>query len=371
MIEMTHKHIILASAVALLMAGCIREEAPNAEADITCCTLPEGYILDKEIDYYAGYDNTIHAFPLDITVRDGVGLTSLSPCFELTPGATIEPASGSTHDFSNPVRYKVTSEDRKWSKEYSVCFHYRSQQDFPLVMHLDSAETESGFHTFHDGIITWCSGNRGFRLVNTGAAPDMYPTVYSPDGYSNGCAVLTTRATGSLGEMAGMPIAAGNLFIGTFDILNAMKDALAATKFGTTYTHKPLAVEGWYKYTPGPKFYEDGQYTDRVDHGNMNAIFFETDDNVKMLDGHADTEGWNHPAMVALASMPEIPVTTEWTHFRLEFDYDRYGHGVDPDKLAAGRYSISLIFSSSAGGGEFEGAPGSTLMLDEIRIINE
>ena len=40
--------------------------------------------------------------------------------------------------------------------------------------------------------------------------------------------------------MVNMRIAAGNLFIGTFDVANALKDAMAATRFGLPFNKKPL-----------------------------------------------------------------------------------------------------------------------------------
>ncbi|WP_409151605.1 hypothetical protein [Sphingobacterium sp. BS-2] len=40
--------------------------------------------------------------------------------FDLTPGATSQPAAGSVLDFSAPVFYEVTSEDGQYTKQYSV-----------------------------------------------------------------------------------------------------------------------------------------------------------------------------------------------------------------------------------------------------------
>ena len=58
-----------------------------------------------------------------------------------------------------------------------------------------------------------------------------------------------------------MPIAAGNLFIGSFDMLNASTNPLSATRFGTPFYNKPLRLTGYYKYKAGEQFYENGEYT--------------------------------------------------------------------------------------------------------------
>ena len=66
-------------------------------------------------------------------------------------------------------------------------------------------------------------------------SPIDYPTVRSENGYSGKCVKLETRDTGSFGSMVKMYIAAGNLFIGNFDVTKALagqEGALKATTFG-------------------------------------------------------------------------------------------------------------------------------------------
>ena len=49
-----------------------------------------------------------------LVVSVGVNAANLAPQFELTPGATIEPPSGTARNFTFPQTYTVTSEDKKW-----------------------------------------------------------------------------------------------------------------------------------------------------------------------------------------------------------------------------------------------------------------
>lgn len=63
--------------------------------------------------------------------------------------------------------------------------------------------------------------------------------------------------------------------------------------------------------------------------------------------------------------------TDEWTSFSLNFDYDSFGKGVDAQKLAEGKYSLGIVMASSKDGASFEGAPGSTLLIDEMELIFE
>ena len=46
------------------------------------------------------------------------------------------------------------------------------------------------------------------------------------------------------------------------------------------------------------------------------------------------------------------------------------GKTIDRNKMVDGKYSLAIILSSSEDGGNFNGAVGSTLWVDEL-IINE
>ncbi|WP_030665322.1 family 43 glycosylhydrolase [Streptomyces cellulosae] len=50
---------------------------------------------------------------ITLPMREGIDLTALAPEFTLAHGAAISPASGSVHDFTEPVTYEVTGADGK------------------------------------------------------------------------------------------------------------------------------------------------------------------------------------------------------------------------------------------------------------------
>ena len=95
----------------LLLSSCIKGEPRNTEADIVRCILPADILKSEPtID-----DNSVQAF-----VVGGVDMKKLAPEFELTPGATISPESGTERDFTEDQQYTVTSEDGVWQKTYRV-----------------------------------------------------------------------------------------------------------------------------------------------------------------------------------------------------------------------------------------------------------
>ncbi len=55
-----------------------------------------------------------------LTVPPNQSVSSLAPTFTLSPNATINPASGSSQNFTNPVVYRVTAENGTTFKDYSL-----------------------------------------------------------------------------------------------------------------------------------------------------------------------------------------------------------------------------------------------------------
>lgn len=119
---------LLAVAMTAALASCIKEEALNAEADITGVSLGADSLLIREPEI-TNNEITIYA-----NTRDSI----LAPQFTLTEGATIAPASGTKRQFfkrvanpdktsvddglpdsideATPQTYTVTSQDGRWKK---------------------------------------------------------------------------------------------------------------------------------------------------------------------------------------------------------------------------------------------------------------
>ena len=372
------KLITLLLATGFIGTSCIRDEELNTEADITQCILPQELLSRPDIDVYQPYDRELNAYPIYLPINKGVDVRTLAPVLEVTEGATIDPESGSTQNFTYPVRYTVTSEDGMWHRTYAIIA--QKQQRLPKFYHFETAKINSKERPYHiiyeergDHNLTWGSGNGGFALAVSSAKTEEYPTYLSPDGYKGNCVKMVTRETGSLGALVKMYIASGNLFMGDFDIQNALTKPLEATKFGEPFNHKPISLKGYYRYKAGPKFLDMGKEVNKKDMMNIYAIFYESTEDTPMLDGNIQENNYEHPNMIALALMknPHETKGEEWEEFNISFDYARYGKTIDPEKLAAGKYHLGIVFAASVNGAKFAGAPGSTLMIDEIELDYE
>ena len=375
---MTKIHYLLLLS-AVLLSSCFKDEPLNAECDILEASVA---VEHPEEMFFQTSDSLVRINSDESTIRFSVrrtaDLTRLAPRFRITEGATINPESGSMHDFSQgAVDYTVTSQDGQWSRRYQVLFqpitvtvtdtvkfdfeHYQLDANYQkfYVWYEPSAEGPQQL---------WATGNGGFFIANQSKPADAYPTVPADGGVDGGqCVKLMTLDTGPLGRSTGRPIAAGNLFLGTFNAAIALKDALHATEMGVPFTQQPQKLTGYYKYQPGPEFKDKQQnLMNRTDSADIYAVLYRNHDAegrpVVLYGDNVLTS----PLIVSKARIERVEPVGEWTPFEILFQQ----LGIIDEELLAGRgYNLALVFSASIHGDTFEGAIGSTLFIDQVRII--
>ena len=361
--------------VFTLLTSCIKEEAPNAECDITAVSrawleahreiiVGEPIITNKTVSF-----NTTKEITLD-------SLKKLDPVFELTPGASVEKLERiEENGESGIVMYYLThSEDGLWKKDYEVSFTKPAQTSTEMKFSFENFTTKQ-FDTWHEIISGtqynwWASSNEGFIMTGQGKTPKDFPTASDSDGVSGYCVRLKTCDTGSLGGSVGMPIAAGSIFIGEFQSENAMKKPLEATRFGLQIApSKPLALQGYYKYTAGEVFTDkDKNVVEGIkDTCSIYAVLYEVDPNnfVTLCGSDVTTSD----RIVLLAEL-YAGDAGEWTEFSIPFE-PKNGKVFDYNKLMNNEYAFTVVASSSRNGGNFEGAIGSTLHIDELNVMWE
>lgn len=368
------KSVIAGIMLCLAVTSCIQNEALNVEAAIDGCSGSD--IQQCLIDP--------NEFTVQLYASRAADPSKININFNLPAGASIVPVQRFTEDGintynfkdENPRLFKVTSEDGAFSATYTIRLW---QTEMPFTYDFETLSSDNPYHKFTEdnpssGTIIrrleLASGNPGFELTKMAKAPDGYPTVQVNGGVDGGkCVKLETKDTGSFGSMVKMYIAAGNLFIGSFEVGQALSgNAMKATHFGFPFFYYPLRLEGWYKYKAGPTFSSKGKPVEgRKDECDIYGVLYETDDNVQFLDGSTSR---NSPNIVALArNIKELPETDIWKQFNFKFE-PQNGKSIDPDKLGKGIYKLAIVFSSSVDGAKFEGAVGSTLYIDKVTIAH-
>ena len=371
------------------LASCIQDEPLNSECDIEQAIVvtddPEAWLLNasEAIKDVPSADTTIVFYLreefLDENYEGWERLKNVAINFRLTPGATITPASGSTHDFTQGgVHYEITSEDGAWHRSYHAMFvpiqPLETDYSFENFRWEPANRYREWFEYSEQGSVIdmWATGNPGFAISRSSATPGEYPTIpWDNESISGHSVKLETCNTGFFGQMMNMRIAAGNLFIGTFDVANALQDAMAATRFGLPFNQKPLRFEGYYKFKSGKDFQNRAGVIQegRIDDPDLYAVLYEnTDENGQTFTLQGDNV-LTHPNIVALARVTDrVHDFDNWTHFDIPFEYYQE---IEEERLKTYGYSLAVVFTSSIEGASFCGAVGSTLLVDEVKVICE
>lgn len=375
---MKFKKWAFAFVLSLAAISCIQNEALNSEAAIDACTG-----LDIQSAIIDATDKTIQLYVSKAADRSKTNID-----FQIPTGATIapvEPLSGDNapyYDFKGKKErsFKVTSEDKAYESVYRIILW---QTEIPQYYGFETLSSSSPYHKFSEqdnssesaGIlrqIEWASGNPGFELTKMAKSPSEYPTVQTTEGVNGSkCLKLETKNTGSFGAMVGMYIAAGNLFIGSFDVSKALQQPREATNFGMQFYKHPKKLKGYYKFKPGDVYTAEGQeQPNEKDRFDIYGVLYEADDNSFTLNGNTSL---NSPNIVALARIDDAQAyeqVDKWKPFELEF-VQKNGKVIDEAGLQKGKYKLSIVLSSSEQGAYFKGAVGSTLYVDELQLICE
>lgn len=364
-------------AMVCLFVSCSKDTPKNSECDIL-----SAWVEGSQYEQYFFHNTDMRNDNITSTTTEIVfyvksinALPQMPVFFSMTEGATISPANGSLQDFSaGAVAYTVTAEDGNHSRQYKVIFKER-QTILDTLYSFEYAETVDNGATYHvfyevnaygqrENI--WASGNAGFAMVHSSSTPEEYPTFQTPNGYLGKGLCLTTRDAGYLAQMMHKPIAAGNLFIGSFDVSMVMSNPLRCTVFGIPVNRQPVKVAGYYKYQPGAEFTNADMdiVPGRTDEANIFAVFFRNQNEAGESIHLYGDDMLTSPYIVSKAQVASLPATSEWTRFEMTFDEGT----VDASVLAAFGYSWMLVFTSSKSGDTFEGAIGSTLYIDEVEV---
>lgn len=386
----------------LFMSSCIRDEAPNSEADIISCSVPAEILAGNVV-----VDN----YSVRIRAKKDADISNLAPVFTISEGATIVPESGSVQDFQsatdNIVYYTVTSADGQWTKRYPVrIINNEIPSDYNFSgseLFYDETNKRNSYYVLNetdvDGnlVMTWATGNPGYQL--TGMADVESRKVYGDDYrnhswefyptapvFKSGSSVvdyvrLVTRSTGSFGKMVGMPIAAGNLFQGMFELQKAIADPRGATNFGETYFYFPIKFSGRYRYKAGDVYTDENgnEVAGKKDTFSIYALFFETetdingdgviddDETIQYINGSIHDDDFKNPHLISIAMLEDPQESDDWIRFELPFVMFA-GKTVDNQKLVSGKCKLGIVISSSVDGDYFKGAVGSTLDVADLKI---
>ncbi len=344
------KSIVFSIAAILLVSSCINEDyfGKSPYKRINSFTLPQqlGASVIK-------HDSLI----VRITVSEKQDITAMQPtALTISNFATVNPGIDRVRDFSEPVVYTVTAENG-------------SQADYVVYVDTDAPEiqipnsgfnnwylTNAGYYQIGSGPndTVWCTGNEG--VVTMGQANTL-PLFTGNDTVAE----LTTLKLGFLAQLVGQGIAAGSLFTGTFEL--NLANPPESPRFGTPFIARPKSFSVMFRYIPG----------EQLTNGFGNPIAGKDSVDIAVLLEDRSSLPWKR---IATAWYRTDEATPEWTELKLPLFYGQPGNPAYYEIPVNGTWGngdetpthISVIFSSSARGAFFEGAPGSELLLNNFQL---
>jgi hypothetical protein len=299
----------------------------------------------KQILVFSSADLDLNSFPL-----------SLSPVVTVSPGASVSPSSGSPVVFDDPedfVKYTITAQDGIGSDEY--IFTIRDNQIPNAGFENWFEETGMNSQPFlqpgkYLESSVWTTTNMGTSIYS------IYGTTPLQDGNNKMAKIETV-------ETVAIPLVAGAMYLGKFNLDAAIADPgnfTAAAELGIPFFAKPTAVQFKYSFESGDQLIQavlkdpgnlfggfDVYNLEGTDKFGIQAILEKrTGDNVTIIAEAIFESGLETDTMTELNMELQYLSNDDPTHFHISF-------------------------SPSVDGGMFKGAIGSTLVIDELKMIYE
>ena len=340
-------------SLVLLLSACKKDREPEDAiiTDYSVANLNQSsFILDRVfIDeskktIYLLFANSFStaSLPLQFTAT-----------FSLTDGATSLPASGGTVTFNNideRFEYTLTASDGTKISYYVVL------RDYQLP--------DSGFEDWYS-----TTGMNGKSFYEPGKSAETTVWATANQGTSTFGVYCTTPVVidGNkavqivTGETSMVPVTAGTIFTGTFDINGAIDhptDPKQATVFGIPFCLRPVSIKFKYKFQPGSRYVRAvlnnpvnifGGFTIEDIPGNDMFTVYSV---LEKRDGTNVTE-------VGRANMVSGDAQGVMTEVSLPYTYS------STEKPT----HIYVVFASSKDGDHFTGAVGSTLTIDDVELV--
>ncbi len=214
-------------------------------------------------------------------------------------------------------------------------------------MNFDSWSNGKKYFPNAEGYAIWDSAN-STGIVNTTTPVD--------DAVSGKAARLESKNV--------VMFAAGNIFTGDFLKAVIVGGIGATLDWGTPFNGRPLALRGYYKYSPKPINHTSEKYSDLSGETDQCQILACLTDWAAPFQVNTATERFvdfeNDPGIIAFAQFNTAEASSEYIKFTLPLVY-RNNTRVPSYLIIAG--------ASSRYGDYFTGGEGSVLHLDEFEFI--
>ena len=196
------------------------------------------------------------------------------------------------------------------------------------------------------------------KLISAFGFPTLSPEFEFLAVPGNGKAALRLQTQGiaQLGKLA-----AGSLFTGKMGRL-VLEKLSAELEWGTPFTSRPVAMEGYVCYQPKPIDYFDAEHAELQGQSDKGAVLvlltdWESRRIVSPPDQLIDYE--NDPSVIGYGKAVFDKDMSQYEKFHLDISYRS-------DKTPT---MITIVTTSSYMGDHFTGASGSVIWFDEFKLL--
>lgn len=196
----------------------------------------------------------------------------------------------------------------------------------------------------------WATGNEG--VTKPPVSQSANATSESVDVYRGKAIRMTSVGIGF--GLSPVKFAAGNLFTGQYatDMINPIN----SVKLGRPYTGRPLALRGWYKYSP--VIINNNSYKGGVAGatGTMDKCHIY----ISLENWGTATVRPNNPNVVGYGEFKTDEKVTQYRQFNIPIEYN-----------SSSTFPTHVVIAATAShyGGLFCGGEGSEMLIDEFELV--
>lgn len=349
------KHVWILIIPFLYLIGCSSdEESSNKDIirfDITGLSDTDLTVKNTELNtekklIYIFIDHDLSGVNFPLSVATDI---------QLSAGATIPSVTNGKITFTYPDEVKniqVVAEDGTFQDWYIFLVHHQLQN--------------SDFETWYDN-----KGMNGFNYQEIGssyeesiwATANLGTSIYGKYGTQplvneeGNFVKIMTDSTERL------PLTAATLFTGKFNLAGATSnptDPREATIFGTPFTFRPTAMQFKFKYQAGEKYIQATLNDPSDIFGGFSVSEIEGEDQCSIY-AILEKRSANETIEIARAELFSETTQDVFTQTTIPFNYTS-----DEEPT-----HITVVFASSKGGDLWKGAVGSTLIVENLKLIYE
>lgn len=309
------------------------EQNPTLPTKSVGISKDEGKIfifIDKEL--------TKEHFPLALKVN-----------IEISKGAKTNATNSLNFSTADEVKeIRVLSENGHEKKWLIYLVHHQLQNTNFRAWFDNKGMNSKNYKEIGESLVksVWGTANMGTSIYG----------IYCTKPASKGVIITTQKAPI-------IPITAGTLFTGKFDLDVAIKNPTkpeSAVSFGTPFVFIPKKMKIKYQYTPGKQLIQAKlKNPDNLFDGFTTEEIKGEEDECDMY-VYLENRNGNEPIRIAEGAL-ELGKKTEGV-IKQEIEIKRINQELEPTH-------IIVVFASSKYGNQWKGAVGSQLSIDEFKLI--